>query len=158
MIVIPTTKGPVLISDEDFTLVMGLSPKWYLDKDGYAVCTVKGKQYKMHKVIGEAHGLKGQIDHQNQQPADNQWRNLREANHRQNQANRGPPSNNTSGFKGVRWCKHANKWQMRIGNGGDCDFAYYETAEEAARAYDRVALKLYGEFAFTNFPRIDYAT
>jgi hypothetical protein len=60
----------------------------------------------------------------------------------------------TSGFKGVTWFKRDSKWMAQIGiNGKNRYLGYYETAEQAARAYDIAARELHGEFATLNFPQ-----
>ena len=60
--------------------------------------------------------------------------------------------NNTSGYKGVCWQKVIGKWQMSCRIAGERVHAWYDSKEEAARAYDAVAIKAYGEFARLNFP------
>ena len=54
-------------------------------------------------------------------------------------------------FKGVR--KHGRRWVARIRNNRkDIGIGRFDTAEEAARAYDAKAAELFGEFASLNFP------
>jgi hypothetical protein len=102
---------------------------------------------------------KGMVtDHINGDPLDNRKENLRICTAAENQRNRGANKNNTSGFKGVSWSKRDKIWRAGIGHDGkDIKLGCFEDKEEAARAYDRKAIELHGEFAYTNFPIEDYA-
>lgn len=52
--------------------------------------------------------------------------------------------------------KGYDRWRTRISlNGKRICIGDYGTAEEAARAYDRAARELHGEFARLNFPDDD---
>jgi len=96
-----------------------------------------------------------QIDHRNRDSLDDRWGNLRAATRSQNQWNKGLTQGvkrqTTSGYKGVYYSKQQLKkrWIAQIKNKY---IGYFFTAEEAARAYDIEAKKLYGEFAVFNFP------
>ena len=60
-------------------------------------------------------------------------------------------ANNTSGFKGVDRKKRAGKWCARIMiNQKAIHLGTFGTAQEAADAYDRAAVSLFGEYAKTN--------
>lgn len=90
------------------------------------------------------------IDHINGAKDDNRIENLREATQLQNVFNFGVKKHNSSGFKGVTWQKHANKWKamMRI-SGKQRHLGYFKTKEEAAAAYAEAAKRYHGEFART---------
>jgi len=97
------------------------------------------------------------IDHKNQNTLDNRKSNLRICTRADNKRNRGKPSNNTNGYKGV--FQTGNKWGARIGSGERSKHRWlgsYDTIEDAARAYDKAAIELHGEFAVLNFPKEDY--
>jgi hypothetical protein len=147
--IIPTGKGPIFVDDDDFLFVLGLSPYWSINSDGYAEASVG----QMHKLIAERHGLFGNIDHQNQIRHDNQSANLRIATKSQNGANSSKHTSE-SGFKGVTWFGRDQKWKAQIMvNRKNYHLGYFHTPEEAARVYDRAALKFFGEFASLNFPK-----
>jgi hypothetical protein len=93
------------------------------------------------------------MDHINKIRADDRWDNLRPATTARNMWNIGPHKDNTSGYKGVIFERRNNKWYaqiMVISN--RIHLGTYDTAEEAARAYDAAAIKYHGEFAYLNFP------
>jgi hypothetical protein len=106
----------------------------------------------LHRLIMGA--AKGQtVDHINGNTLDNRRSNLRFATRSQQNMNKGVPSNNTSGFKGAYLDKRDQRWAASIWiNGEKKSLGYHDAAEDAARAYDRAARELFGEFASLNFP------
>ncbi len=88
------------------------------------------------------------IDHKNGNPLDNRFRNLRDAEHRQNIRNSKRRSTNTSGYKGVSFYKPSGCWRAVIMlNYRYIHVGYYPTALGAYRAYCKKARELHGEFA-----------
>lgn len=122
--------------------------KWYLDKDGYVFCTRPTR--RMHRLIIGANP--GQlVDHINGNKIDNRKENLRICNYNQNAANRKKQKNNSSGFKGVDYFPYRTSYKKwRAGIRGDL-IGYFENKIDAAKAYDKAALKIFGEFARLNF-------
>ena len=130
--------------------------KWHTLSNGYtfyAVRKPKSGVILMHReIMGLTNGDKLQVDHFDDNGLNNQRSNLRICNNGQNQMNKGKQSNNTSGYKGVNYKKEKNKWQANIEFKGKLSFlGYFTTKEEAAKAYDKKAIELFGEFAKTNF-------
>lgn len=91
------------------------------------------------------------IDHEDCDPWNNRWLDLREATPSQNRCNirrvRG-----VSGFRGVFPRKRGEKpfWAKIRARGEQIVIGHFWTAEAAARAYDNAAIKLHGQFAVTN--------
>lgn len=93
------------------------------------------KSVFMHRLIGERAGLDmdQEVDHEDRNGLNNQRSNLRPANDKQQQENRGVQSNNTSGYRGVTWHKRSRKWQARVRhNRRDMHLGLFDTPEEAS--------------------------
>lgn len=85
---------------------------------GYIRVCLKGKCYRAHRLAWLYMYGKwpNQIDHANGIYSDNRIVNLRNVTNRQNARNQCIPTNNTSGVRGVRWDKGADKWRAEIMN------------------------------------------
>jgi len=113
----------------------------------------KEKLVYMHQeVIEVADGMV--VDHINHDGMDNREANLRPATYSQNLYNRKKRSGATqSKYKGIYWRKKNRKWQAQITfERKRICLGYFRNEIEAARAYDRAAMKYHGEFASLNFP------
>ncbi len=152
---ITLTQGKVaLVDDEDFSLAnqfvwFAVKPShsrtWYAQRN----CWKNGKRTveRLHTFLV---GI-SPLDHKNGDGLDNRRENLRPCTLGQNQGNARRRVDNTSGFKGVTWSKRTRRWRAEIRSGGVREFlGYFDSAEEAARAYDAAAPIHFGEFAKTN--------
>lgn len=119
--------------------------------DGYLIGYVNSKLYRMHRLAW--YYMTGYwpmvlIDHINGVKNDNRWCNLREATKIQNAYNLKMHKSNTTGFKGVVMI-HATKWKAQIREAGTVNhIGYFDSAIEAAKAYQKEAERLHGDFYY----------
>ena len=118
---------------------------------GYLLIGVDGVKYRASNlawlyVTGE--WPTAGIDHKDQDPTNDRWKNLRLADQSQNNANAHVRSDNTSGLRGVNWRPDKQKWRAYVNLHGKQFFCgYFDTIEEAKAARDAKASLLHGEFA-----------
>jgi hypothetical protein len=93
-----------------------------------------------------------EVDHINHDGFDNRRENLRLATKNQNAWNATKTKRETSSrYKGVCWEKSCNKWRTRIRQyGKKYSLGCYDFEDDAARAYNVAATKMFGEFACLN--------
>jgi len=153
---IPLTQGQNAIVDtEDFEWLAQWNwharyeprgEKFYAQRKGQAP---KYKIILMHREILKCIDSK-EPDHKNGNSLDNRKENMRTCTHAQNVRNKRIGKDNKSGFMGA-W-KSKGKWASAIThNKRRHHLGYFNSAREAASAYDQAAKKLHGEFANLNF-------
>jgi hypothetical protein len=87
------------------------------------------------------------VDHIDGNPHNNRLDNLRMATSAQNSYNRGTPSTNTSGHKGIRWHKRDKSWEALITIHGKQHSKYFGNDKQAAIAWRQEKEKeLFAEF------------
>lgn len=87
------------------------------------------------------------IDHKNNIPSDDRWKNLRLATFSDNSKNRRMRSGTKSGFKGVNLRENGRfRAYLRV-NKKRIDLGTFDSAEGAHAAYCEAAKKYHGEFA-----------
>lgn len=145
-----------VVDDDVYELVSAY--RWYFHPRGYAVCyqnSAKGKNKKnifLHTFIMNPEKGKT-VDHENHDGLDCRRDNMRVCTHSQNHGNKNKPKtkNATSKYKGVSWDATYKKWFALICCQGKQYFCgRHENEIDAARAYDKKARELFGEFALVN--------
>ena len=121
----------------------------HLSKNG------KRKIFKIHRLVAiaflENPDNKPKVDHIDNNPANNNVKNLRWATSSDNSCNRGKQKNNTSGFKGVAFHKPTNKYRAQINiNGKKKHLGLFKTAENASQVYEAKAKEIHKEFYYKN--------
>lgn len=159
----------VLVDDEDYEYLNRW--KWHLSeaKDIFYAMRFEynadGTRYhvSMHRVIMSVYDPKIFVDHRDHNGLNNQKSNLRKCSDGDNKKNREKKSNASSKYAGVfvrvrktnsgeskRWISHLGS---KLGDKeGKKHFPYTPEGEiQAAKRYDELAKKYYGEFANLNF-------
>lgn len=120
----------------------------------YASKTINYKKWRMHRYIYFLRGIDiegKEIDHKDGDGLNNQFSNLRIATSSQNKTSRSVRADSKSGFKGVEYHKQNKNWcGYIIKNGKKTHLGVFSTPEEAALAYNKAAIELWGEYAWTN--------
>jgi hypothetical protein len=141
----------LLVDDEDYPWIAKL--KWTPIDNGcgniYAISGRKTRIYLHREVMRSRFYEK--VDHRDGNGLNNQKSNLRIATAAQNAWN-APHGRGNSKFKGV-FRYRGRKYRAYISaNNKQYHLGYFESEIEAAKAHDRKALELHGEFARVNFP------
>jgi len=158
VIKIPLTQGKfTIIDDEDYDKIKEL--KFYVVKQKSGVCyaryTIKNSGNKkgiLHRIILNVQ--KDQFcDHINGDGLDNRRCNLRIATKVQNAINSHKYITGVnSKYKGVSWDKKMYKWVSRIKiNNKQTYLGAFSDEIQAAKMYDLIAIKTFGEYARLNF-------
>lgn len=140
--------GYTLIDDTDADL---LHVRWSLARSGYAATNAGGTKSLLHRAVLCTHGhaleTSDFVDHIDGNKLNNRLANLRVATCRENTWHR-TKILAASGYKGVyldkrrgTWCAeiHRDYVKRRLG----C----FDSPEEAALAYNKAAIELFGEYA-----------
>jgi hypothetical protein len=139
---------------DSFNIELVRKYHWFIvvkHKVYYAKSKYENKQYSIHRIILNQSDKKQRIDHKNGDGLDNRIDNLRLCNSYHNMWNRKKRNKKTSSqYKGVY--KYNDKYAARI----TCMYKVYYLGTfaseiEAAKAYDKKAKELHGEFASLNF-------
>lgn len=160
MQIILLTQGKfAIVDDEDYYELN--KQKWYW-LNGYAAHKgyVNGKQTHifMHRIIMAAPSEK-EVDHIKKYDdfVDNRKENLRLCTPVQNHQNsRKTKKAVTSRLKGVSWHSFSKKYEVCIKfQDKPYRLGYFTSEIFAAQVYDAAAVKLFGEFALTNFKQLN---
>jgi hypothetical protein len=152
---VPLAAGVHAVVDaSDFGLISGHC--WSLDPKGrYAVAYTEladaSRCIRMHRLIMQPRSDQV-VDHINGDGLDNRRANLRVCSQAENCRNRRKFGGWTSRYKGVSLAKGRKKpWRAQIRHGQKVRcLGYFASEEEAARVYDAVATKMFGEYARLN--------
>lgn len=144
---IPLTKGKFAkVDNEDFERLKDIN--WCCTINNYSINRKFGL---MHRFIMDT-PQDMDTDHINHDTLDNRKSNLRICNTSDNLGNLSFRRGFTSIYKGVCWINERKKWKSSVAyNNTNYILGYFTSEIEAAKAYDKKARELFGEFALTNF-------
>ena len=145
--------GRVLVDDKDYKELSKY--KWYSNSRGYICGHPNGKHVYLHRYIMKPPG--GMIvDHISGGKWDNRRCNLRICTYSENAHNHISPAYGTSDYMGVYLDSKLNKWTAQITKNRKAYYLGIHINEiDAAKAYDKKARELFGDFAFQNIRSIE---
>ncbi len=144
------------LSNGATSIISGIDRDLYAHKwqtaNGYASRPVKRKAHYMHRIIMErmidrALEKSEYVDHIDRDILNNQRSNLRIASASQNIVNSKVNKRSQTKLKGVQFKPNLGKWRARIA--GE-HLGYFDNPNDAARAYNEAAIRLFGAFAQLN--------
>lgn len=141
-----------IVDDEDYEELNKY--KWFCSDKGYARRTGRINKrnvtiYMHLEIMCPPDGY--EVDHKDLDRLNNVRSNLRICSVSENSRNKGVRRNNTSGYKGVHCRRDTKKWVARIGiNGIRLYLGEFNSAIDAASAYNLKAVELHKEFAILN--------
>ena len=142
-----------IVDDEDFDRVSMVT--WSVSPKGYVRAHRPGKNdgriMLMHNfIMGTPYGH--HTDHRDHDKLNNRKQNLRVCTPTQNHGNMVKRTGTSSKFKGVTWWKRDKRWKAQASSSGKhYNLGYFDSETDAAKAYDKKAKELFGEFAKLNF-------
>lgn len=144
-----TKWGVTMVSPQDAYLL--IANAWYLGSARNGRCYVQSKRtYLSRKIIQTPKGM--DTDHIDGNTLDNRRSNLRPVSRADNIRNRHAPPPGASGFRGVSFSKTCSLWLAYYFFGGKTrTVGYFKTAEEAAKARDKMCKALFGDIQTMNF-------
>ena len=124
----------------------------------FFVCLYKNGKVKnclIHRLVAFAFvpndKNKPMVDHINRDTKNNHMSNLRWCTNSENQANTVKKEGTTSNYKGVYFHKRDQLYIARIRhNGPKIQIGYFKNEKDAALAYNKKAIEIFGEFAKLN--------
>lgn len=157
MALIKLTNSRLLFRIDDEDIEISLGKIWRISTKGYAATVVKtGNKSELvyfHRLVMGLTSRDGKIiDHINRDKLDNRKANLRVCSFKENARNRGRRKNSKYPYKGIEKCSRTSSlYACLVKEGVRYRSGPQKSVEDAAREYDKLALKHFGEFAFTNF-------
>jgi hypothetical protein len=122
----------------------------YRNKDGYFIAQWRHHKMYLHRMIFLYHHgyLPEQVDHIDGNKGNNKIENLRAANNALNMHNTVKRKDNTSGIKGVWYCKRSQRWIAEfVFNKKKTHVGSFLSKEEAAQAIKITREQIVKEFA-----------
>lgn len=155
---IPLTQNLFTIVDDCDYLVLS-KYTWHTMKNpkhiyaGRKTPMVRGKRkiiYMHRQILCLREGDSTKVDHRDGNGLNNRRHNLRCCTHGENMQNR-KTQTHSSKYKGVSWNKKNRRWVSGIKfERESIHLGSYTNEKEAAKAYDKKAIELFGSFANTN--------
>lgn len=122
-----------------------------MSKGGYLRTSIERKMYANNRIAWKMYyGFDpvGVVDHEDGDKLNNRISNLRDASQRQNTYNQVRRVDNTTGYKGVVFCKIMKKFTINLRvDGVKLRRRYFETPEAANDYVVGARARLHGEFA-----------
>ncbi len=139
------------VDDEDYSKILQYS--WHMNPDGYVKCIIRGRSVYIHQMLlGNKDGM--EIDHVDHDRLNNSKSNLRFVTRSQNMANSLSHKDSVSSkYKGVILNKTSpvQNYQAKIMKDGKRFYlGTFKRQEDAALAYNKAAIRLFGEYACLN--------